>query len=449
MRHEPQKLTAGPLPRQILRFSIPLILSNMLQVLFNLSDIAVVGRFAGAAALGAVGSTSHLVYLFTSFLLGMGSGVNVLAARYYGAENREALIQTVHTSLMVCAAVGGIILALGQALCVPMLALLGTRPDLAAGAALYMRIYLLGAPALAVYNYGQAVFSAVGDTRRPLLYLTVSGILNVALNLFFVLVCHMDVDGVALASVLSQYLAAVLVLAALFRSREDYGLRRDRMRYHPARASALLALGLPAGAQNAIFAVANLFIQGGVNTFSSTVVEGNAAAANGDLLMFNVMDAFYIACASFVSQNFGAGRRDRVLKSYYLCLAYSFASAVILGGLLIWARYPFLSLFTTSEDVIAAGAQRMIIMCCSYWISSFMDCTSYASRGLGKSLVPVIITIAGSCVFRVIWVYTVFAHYGTFSSLYLVYAFSWTITAAAQLWYFARCYRGQYPAGKS
>ena len=445
MTHAPQKFTSGNLPKQILAFSIPLILSNMLQTLFNLSDVAVVGRFAGAAALGSVGSTSHLVYLFTSFLFGMGSGVNVLVARYYGADDHSALRQTVHTALLVCLATGAVILALGEVFSRPMLSLLGTKPDLSDGADLYLRIYFLGMPAMAVYNYGNAVFSAVGDTKRPLIYLSISGVLNVALNLFFVIVCRMDVAGVALASVLSQHLSAALILIALFRCREEYGLRVRFIRWHGARARSVVALGLPAGVQNAIFSVANLFIQSGVNTFDSVVVEGNAAAANGDLIIFNVMSAFYVACSSFISQNFGAGKKDRILKSYRISLAYSVAAAVILGGLLLPFGRLFLSLFTTDSAVIDAGQERLMLVLYVYWISAFMDGSSAASRGLGKSLMPVIITILGSCVFRVVWVYTVFAWFGTFRSLYLVYAFSWTITAIAEIWYFRRCYNSIFP----
>ena len=443
MTHAPQKFTSGRLARQILVFSVPLILSNMLQTLFNLSDIAVVGRFAGAAALGSVGSTSHLVYLFTSFLFGMGSGVNVLAARFFGADDDRALRETVHTAFLVCLGMGVVILALGECLSRPMLGLLGTKPDLIDGAALYLRIYFLGMPAMAMYNFGNAVFSAVGDTRRPLLYLSLSGVMNVALNLFFVIVCRMDVAGVALASVLSQHLSAALILAALFRCREAYGLSLREMRLHRARALSILGLGLPAGLQNAIFSIANLFIQGGVNTFDSVTVEGNAAAANCDLILFNVMSAFYAACSSFISQNFGAGKKDRILKSYRVSMAYALGAAVLLGALLLPLGRVFLSLFTTDAAVIEAGMQRMHIMLFSYWISAFMDCSSAAARGLGRSLMPVIITILGSCVFRVIWVFTVFRYFGTYQSLYLVYTFSWAITSVAELWYFARCYRSQ------
>ena len=441
MDQHAHRLTSGSLPRQMLLFSIPLILSNLLQALFNMSDIAVVGRFAGAAALGSVGSTSHLVYLFTSFLIGMGSGVNVLAARYYGAENREALGQTVHTALLVCLAAGLLVLAMGEIFARPLLALLGTKPDLSDGASLYLRIYFLGMPALAIYNYGNAVFSAVGDTKRPLLYLTVSGVMNVGLNLFFVIVCRLDVAGVALASVLSQYLSAGLILAALLRTREEYGLRLVELRPDRTRAGMLLRLGIPSGLQNAIFSVANLFIQGGVNTFDSATVEGNAAAANGDTMMFSVMSAFYVAGASFISQNFGAGKKDRIRKSFVLSIGYAAVTAVVMGGLLVIFAQPFLSLFTADPDVVEAGVQRLTIMGFSYFISAFMDGATAASRGLGKTILPVVFIVLGSCVFRIIWIYTVFAWFGTFRSLYLVYAFSWVITSVAEVWYFIRSYR--------
>ncbi len=441
MTHELHKLTSGKLPRQILLFSVPLIFSSVLQVLFNISDIAVVGRFAGAEALGAVGSTTHLAGMFTCFLIGMTSGVNVLVARYYGAENREALRQAVHTGFLVCLAAGFVLLALGQSILRPLLVLLGTKPDLIDGAVLYLRIYFLGLPGMAVYNYGNAVFSAVGDTKRPLGYLLFSGILNVGLNLFFVLVLGMDVDGVALASVLSQYLAAALILIALFRSRTDYGLCAGEFRPHPARAKALLALGVTAGLQNAIFCIANLFIQSGVNSFDSVVVEGNAAAANVDTFIFNVMNAFYIACSSFISQNLGAHQRDRIRQSCLICLGYAAGSAMLLGGLSLVFGRQILYLFTTDEAVVEAALRRLLIMNLSYWISAFMDGSTAASRGLGRTILPTIFIILGSCVFRVVWVYTVFAWFGTFESLYLVYTFSWTITSVAEVWYFIRSYK--------
>lgn len=436
-------LTEGPLGRQILRFSLPLVLSNLLQVLFNMSDIAVVGRFAGAAALGSVGSTTILVALFTGFVIGLSNGINVLVARYFGAQHPRDVAETVHSAALVSLLAGLALLAAGLLLSPPLLALLRTKEDLLAGAVLYLRIYFLGMPALALYNFGNAVFSAVGDTKRPLYYLSTAGVLNIVLNLVFVVGLHMDVAGVACASVISQYFSAALILRALLRCEDCYALRRDQLRLCPEKTRRILSLGVPAGCQNAIFYVANLFIQASVNSFDTIVVEGNAAAANADALVYDVMAAFYTACSSFMGQNYGAGKKDRVKKSYFISLGYSFGVGAVLGlGLAGFGR-SFLSLFTTEPAVIDAGMKRLTIMGLSYAFSAFMDCSIAASRGLGKTVVPTIIVFLGSCVFRVIWIYTIFAYFHTITSLYLLFICSWGVTAAAEIVYFARCYKEQ------
>ena len=435
-------LTRGPLGKQIFFFSLPLILSNLLQVLFNMADIAVVGRYAGPIALGAVGSTSILVTLFTGFLIGMAGGVNVLTALHFGARDRKALAETVHSSAILCGLVGLLFLAFGSLAARGILELMNTKPELIGGAALYLRIYFLGMPAMAIYNFGNAVFSAVGDTKRPLLYLSVAGALNVTLNLLFVIVCGMDVAGVALASVISQYVSAALILLALLRrGGENYGLRLRELRLSRSRSKAILRIGLPGGLQNAIFAIANLFIQVGVNSFDATMVAGNSAATNQDPIVYDVMAAFYTACGSFIGQNYGARRKDRIKKSFLISLAYSFGAGVLLGVGILAAGPRFLSLFTAEPAVVEAGMHRLRVMSLSYGISAFMDCTIAASRGLGKSLAPTVIVLLGSCAFRILWVYTVFAHFGTITSLYLLYAFSWAITAVAEIWYFLRVYR--------
>lgn len=438
-----QNLTSGPLAKQILTFSLPLVASNLLQVLFNMSDLMVVGQFAGPEALGSVGSTTTLVTLFTGFLIGMGSGVNVLIARYFGAGSRRGLRETIHTAALVCLLTGFLILAAGIALAHPLLALLGTKEELIGGSELYLRLYFLGMPAMALYNYGNAVFSAIGNTRKPLLYLSLAGVVNILLNLFFVVVCRLSVAGVAIASALSQYLSAGLILSALLRSQEDYALRLDRLRIYPAKCRKLLALGLPAGLQNAIFQVANLFIQAGVNSFDAVMVEGNSAAANADGIAYDVMAAFYTACTSFMGQNFGARKKRRVLRSYFISLGYSFGAGALLGLSLAWIGPGFLALFTPEPAVIEAGMYRLTIMGLSYALSAFMDCSIAASRGLGKTLAPTVIVILGSCVFRILWVNTVFTWVHTMSALYLLYPCSWAITSIAELAYFAHCYRTQ------
>ena len=438
-----KNLTEGPLGRQILVFSLPLVLSNLLQAVFNMTDIAVVGRFAGSQALGSVGSTTIFITLMTGFLIGLGGGVNVLVARFYGAGNTRDVEKSVHSSLLVCLAAGILMLLIGVVFSPALLRLLGTKPDLLEGAILYLRIYFLGMPAMAIYNFGNGVFSAVGNTRQPLIYLTIAGVLNVLLDMFFVIVCKMSVAGAALATILTQYLSAFLILRALARTDGCYGLRREKLQLDPAMTRSILELGVPAGCQNAIFALANLFIQASINTFDTVVVSGNAAAANADPLVYDVMAAFYTACASFMSQNYGAGKPERVKRSYFISLGYSFGIGAVLGLSLVLFGQTFLSLFTTEPVVAEAGMQRLVIMGLSYPISAFMDCTIAASRGLGRTIVPTFIVIMGSCVFRVIWVYTVFAFFGTLLSLYLLFVCSWTITAIVEVIYFARVYKEQ------
>lgn len=388
MASKSHDLTHGPLVQQIILFSLPLMATNVLQVLFNMSDVAVVGQFAGPEALGSVGSTSILVTLFTGFLIGMGSGVNVVVARYIGARHD----QDVHE---------------------------------------------------AVFNFGNAVLSAAGDTKKPLYFLSMAGVINILLNLFFVIVCHLAAAGVALASIISQYISAALVILSLRRSGSVVRLERSMLRIEPHKARQVLSLSIPAGLQNAIFAIANLFIQAGVNSFDELMVEGNAAAANADALVYDVMAAIYTACSSFMSQNYGAGKRKRIIHSYFISMVFSFGIALVMSALLVIFGRQFLGIFTNVEEVAQAGMIRLRIMGCSYAFSAFMDCTIAANRGLGKSFVPTVIVIMGSCVFRIIWVYTVFAYFHTIESLYLLYIVSWAITAAAEMICLRRVYREQ------
>ncbi len=437
------RMTDGSLWKNMFLFSIPLMLSQLLQVLFNMADVAVVGKFSGAEALGAVGSTTILVTLFTGFLIGMGSAVNVRVAQHLGARDEARTAASIRTSFVLCLATGCIIMVLCFLSARFMLELLGTKDDLIEGAVLYFRIYALGMPALGIFNFGNGVLSANGDTRRPLVYLTIAGVLNVIFNLFFVIVCGMAEDGVALASIITQYVSAVLILIHMGRQDDHCAFRFRDLKNGIDRMEekCILGLGIPAGLQNAIFAVANLFIQGAVNSFSSVMVEGNSAAANADAVIYNVMAAFYTACSTFMGQNLGAAKRDRVLKSYFVGLAYSFAAGAVLGAALFLFGREFLSLFANDEAVIAAGLERTRIMAFSYAFSAFMDCTIAACRGIGKSFVPTVIVIVGSCVFRVAWIYTVFAHFRTIPSLYLLYIFSWVITAVAEIVYFAVSYK--------
>lgn len=419
------------------------MLSQLLQVLFNMADVAVVGKFSSAEALGAVSSTTILVTLFTGFIIGMGSAVNVRVARHLGAKDKAGTSASIRTSFVLCLATGCIITVLCLVCARFMLELLGTKDDLIEGAVLYFRIYALGMPALGIFNFGNGVLSANGDTKRPLAYLMIAGILNVIFNLFFVIVCGMAEDGVALASIITQYVSAVLILRHMRRQEDDCTFRFQDLKngLDKSEEKCILGLGIPAGLQNAIFAIANLFIQGAVNSFDSVIVEGNSAAANADAVIYNIMAAFYTACSSFMGQNLGASKRGRVLKSYFIGITYSFIAGAVLGGALCPFGREFLSLFANDEAVIEADLQRTTIMCFSYAVSAFMDCSIAACRGIGKSLAPTIIVIVGSCVFRVVWIYTVFAYFQTIPSLYLLYIFSWIITAIAEIICFIVSYK--------
>lgn len=445
MKKYEMDLCTGSLWKKIFMFSVPLMFTNILQVVFNMSDLAVVGNFVGPIALGAVGSTSILVTLFTGILIGLAGGINAVTALFIGSGNKTELKQTVHTAALISLAAGVLITVLGIAFSRPILTLMHTKDELINDAVLYLRIYLLGMPALGLYNFGNAVLSASGDTKRPLYYLSFAGVLNVLLNLFFVIVCKMGVAGVAVASILSQYLSAVLILRVLFKSSAAFGLQLKELRITPDKAGRILKIGIPSAFQYALFAIANLFVQTGVNSFDHVMVEGNSAAANADPLVYDMMAAFYTACSSFIAQNYGAKKSGRILKSYLICLLYSFVVGLVLGVGLYLLRYPFLSLFTSDTTVVDAGIRRLSIMALSYSVSAFMDCTIAASRGLGKSIVPTIVVIMGSCVFRIVWIYTIFAHFRTIQSLYLLYVFSWMITAIAEIIYFVIVYRKVKP----
>lgn len=441
MADDSKKMLTGSLWKGILLFSLPLFASNLLQVLFNMTDVAVIGKFSSPEALGAVGSTTILVTLFTGFLIGLGNGINVLIARYLGQRNSKNVHDALHTSFVLSIIMGIILFLLGFFFSKYLLIWLKTKDEFIDGATLYLKIYFIGMPANALYNFGNACYSAKGNTKRPLIFLGISGIFNVGLDLLFVIAFKMSVEGVALASIISQYISAFLLMISLMKENTNIKLIIKDIRLYDGYSHLVLSLGLPSGFQSAIFAIANLFIQSGVNSFDGGVVKGNSAAQNADSITFNVMAAFYTACANYMSQNFGAGNQKRVKQSYLIALVYSFLTGVIMGLFFLTLGRPFLRIFTNEEQVVDAGYERLKIMAFSYTFSAFMDNTIAASRGIGKSFIPTIIVITGSCVFRVIWVYTIFAYFHTITSLYLVYIFSWVITAIFEIAYFLYAYK--------
>lgn len=442
-------LTEGPLRSSIVLYSLPLCFSNLLQVAFNMCDIAVVGRFAGSLALGAVGSTPMVLFFVIGILQGLASGVNVIAAYHAGAKQKKDLDETVHTSAILCLVAGLFMMLLGIVCGRPVLELLRTRPELIEGALRYFKIYMIGMPAMAMYNYGNGLLSAIGDTKRPLYYLSFSGGLNVILNLVFVILFKMNVGGVAWASVISQYAAAFLILRRLFIGTGDIKLSLDKLKLSPLKAKKIIEIGLPSGLQNSIFAFANMFIQVGINSFSPAAVAGISAAAEADPIVYNVMAAFYSACASFIGQNFGARKKDRVIKTFNICCWYPFFIALVMGAVLFVFGRQFLSLFSTDAEVIEAGLLRLKIMSWSYCISAFMDNPIAACRGLGKTLFPSVVVVVGSCVFRIFWVLVIFGHFKTVESLFLLFACSWTMTGIAEIIYFFIIYKKEFGKNKT
>ncbi len=444
MAHVSEKraeISTPRLAKNIILFSLPLMFSNVLQVLFHMADVAVIGKFSGTVSLGAVGSTAVAITIFTGFLIGVGGAVNSLCSRHIGSENVVELRRTMHTSLLLSLIIGTVILVIGVTGSRALLSLLGTKDELIDKATDYMRVYFLGMPALALFNFGNAVYSASGNTKKPLIFMASAGVLNVILNLFFVIVCQLDVVGVALASIISQYLSAGMVVLSLFREKGDHSLSLSEIRITAHSARAVLTLGIPSGMQNAIFYIANLFVQAGINSFDSVMVAGNSAASNADSLVYEMLNAVYIATASFVGRSYGAKSKRDVRRSYLICQIYSCAVGTAVGLTLLVFGPQFLSLFTSDPAVVDAGMQKLAIMGLIYGISAFMDNAIAGSRGIGKSIVPTAMVILGSCIFRIVWIYTVFAYFGTIASLYLLYAFSWGITAILETSYFVYCYR--------
>lgn len=441
MKQYEQDMTQGNLWKQIWVYSVPLMFTNLLQVLFNFADIAIVGRFGEAGAIGSVGSTTTLIGLFTGIVIGLSGGANVIVARARGEKDSAKTKEAVHTAAVIMLLAGLLLSVAGIVLAPNILSAMHTKPELLDNAILYFRIYFLGMPALALYNYGNAVLSSVGDTKRPLYFLAFAGAINVVLNFIFVVFFHMNVAGVALASVISQVVSAILVLRVLLKSDADYGLHIKELSVKKNVVGSILRIGLPTAAQFAIFQIANIFIQMGVNSFDAITVEGTAAAANAESLLYQMAAAFYAAGTTFISQNLGARKKERILKSYLVSQASATLLSFTLGLLLaIFGRH-FLGFFTTNPAVIEAGMYRLKVMGFTCWLSTLMDGTIAASRGLGETVTPTIIVFLGSCVFRIVWIYTVFAFFGTITSLYLVYACSWSITAIAEIIYFTKLYR--------
>lgn len=430
-------LTSGPMLKKIILFSLPLAASSLLQLLFNAADVVVVGRFAGSTALAAVGANSALIHLMTNFFIGLSIGANVVVARCFGARDDSGVRDAVHTSVLLSLLCGVSLTVAGVLAGRTLLEWMSCPEDIIELAALYLRIYFLGMPMMMLYNFSAALLRSVGDTKRPLAALTLAGVVNVGLNLFFVIVLRMSVAGVALATIISQAVSALLVTRLLVREEGPMRLDLRALRLHRGSLRQILQIGLPAGLQSTVFSLANVVIQSSINSFGSVIVAGNSAAANIEGFVYVGMNAFAQAVTTFVSQNVGARRYENIDRVVADCLICVSVTGLILGMGASLAGAPLVGVYSSEAEVVAAGAGRLRVICSLYLICGAMDVMAGALRGLGYSTLPMVVSLLGSCAFRLVWIATIFAALHTAPVLYLCYPLSWTVTLLAHTVCFA------------
>ena len=425
-------MTTGPILPNMIRFAIPLMFSSVLQLLYNAADMVVVGRFAGSTALAAVGATGAITSLLVNLFLGLSVGANVAVAQHYGAGRHRDVFQSVHTTVAL-SLVGGIIIgAMGIALSRPLLTMMATPEDVIDQSVLYMRIYFAGMPANLAYNFCAAILRAVGDTRRPLYYLTVSGLANVLLNLLFVIVFHMGVAGVALATIISQFISMALIMLCLTRSDGSIRLDLKHLRLHKDKALQILRVGLPAGLQSSMFSISNTLIQSSINSFGSAAMAGNTAASNIEGFVSTPLSAFYQATMSFTSQNYGARKPERLSRIAWSGVLLVVCIGLTLGRLVLYFGSSLLGIYSVDPAVIEWGLGRMRIMGWLSFVNATSDIFVGEMRGMGNSIFPMFVSIMCICVFRVFWILTVFAAFPTQTVLYASYPISWALSACLQ-----------------
>lgn len=423
-------MCSGLILPKLLKFSLPLMCSSILQLLFNAADVVVVGRFCGEHSLAAVGSTVSLINLLTNLFIGLSVGANVLVARYFGAKEEKNLHDVVHTAVALSITSGVILTVFGVVFTKQILIWMQTPKEVLDLAVTYLRIYFLGMTVTMIYNFCSAILRAVGDTKRPLYYLMYAGVINVILNLFFVIVCNLNVAGVGLATVISQCISAVLIIRCMMKEKEGYRLCLQDIRFHGRYVKKILQIGLPAGLQGTIFALSNVVIQSSVNSFGAVVMAGNAAASNIEGFVYVAMNAFHQAAVSFVGQNMGAGKFGRINKIAVRSLICVIVTGCLLGNLAVLFGHPLLSIYSSKEEVIADGMVRLQMICGMYALCGMMDVMVGILRGLGYSVMPMIVSLIGACGLRLLWIFTIFQipDFHTTKMLYLSYPVSWTIT---------------------
>lgn len=423
----------GPLLGKILLFAIPLMLSGILQLLFNAADIIVVGRFVGHQALAAVGSTSSLINLLVNVFIGLSVGTNVLVANYYGAKRYEQVSETVHTSVLTSLVCGCALILVGVFLAGPLLTLMGTPDDVLEQATLYMRVYFAGMPVIMLYNFGAAILRAIGDTQRPLYFLLFAGIINVLLNLLFVTQLHMGVAGVALATVLSQVVSAGLIVYTLLKSDGCFQLDFKKLKIHPERLRQMIRIGLPAGMQGAIFSISNVLIQSSINSFGSVAMAGSTAASNIEGFVYTSMNSLHQTALSFTSQNYGAGKTGRINRILFLCLSCVTVVGLVMGNCAYFFGHQLLGIYSSDPEVISYGLVRMSYVAIPYFLCGIMDVMVGSLRGLGYSIMPMLVSLTGACGFRILWIFTVFQWSRSLDTLFISYPISWGLTAAVHM----------------
>ena len=423
----------GPIMGKLLIFAVPVMLSGVLQLLFNAADIVVVGQYAGSDSLAAVGSTGSLVNLLTNIFIGLSIGTNVMVARYYGANKKKDVEETVHTAVLTSIISGVILIAAGMLLAEPLLVVMGSPENVLGKSALYLRIYFLGMPATMLYNFGSAILRAIGDTRRPLYFLSIAGVVNVILNLIFVVCFDMDVAGVAAATAISQCISAFLIVRCLMKETGACHLELKKLVIKRDKLLVIARIGLPAGMQGAVFSLSNVVIQSSINSFGSVAMAGNTAGSNIEGFIYTAMNSFYQTSISFTSQNYGAKKYDRINRILFGCLFYVTVVGLVAGNAAYFLGGKLLRIYSPDQEVIQYGLRRMSIICTTYFLCGIMDTMVGSIRGLGYAVMPMIVSLLGACGFRMVWIFTVFAAHRSLEVLYISYPISWTLTAAAHI----------------
>ena len=426
-------LTSGPMLQKIILFSIPLAASSILQLLFNAADVVVVGRFAGSTALAAVGSNGSLINLLVNLFVGLSLGANVVAARCFGAKDERGVQNTVQTSVTLGLVSGVLLAVMGFFAARGLLELMSCPGDVIDLSALYLKIYFIGMPMTMLYNFSSALLRAVGDTKRPLYCLAAAGIINVVLNLVFVIGFSMSVAGVALATIISQTVSACMVTRMLMKEEGALHLDLHHLGFHMGTLKQILLIGLPAGLQSTVFSLSNVVIQSAINSFGSTVVAGSSASANLEGFVYTAMNAFSQAAVTFTSQNMGARKYQNLNRVVLNCLLCAIVTGVVLGGGAVLAGTQLLHFYSSDAAVVAAGYERLRVICGTYLLCGIMDTLASSLRGLGYSVLPMVVSLVGSCLLRLVWIATIFQLNRTPFMLYISYPISWVLTAAVHL----------------